>query len=201
MSAFQRFDLNGRAATSAEIARRWRAFHRDVRRHSSTPFARLLGPLLGEDTRRRRLAERLRPAPPAPPTRLEDLVTSFPENYVPRSYGATSEPPLEDAVAFVVVDSSDPRLLDERFRDALGSSKEWLLVVSDGDECFEIASRLLAHGTDADVVYGDEIGDTPTIPLLKPSVIGPHSLLSYNVVGRPALLRREAVARVGGLRT
>jgi GT2 family glycosyltransferase len=58
----------------------------------------------------------------------------------------------------------------------------------------------LAKSGDGDVVYGDEVGDVLTIPLLKPHEVGPHTLLSYNVVGRPALLRRDTVARVGGLR-
>ena len=200
MSAFQRFDLNGQAATPSEIARRWRDFHRAVRRHSPTAFARLLGPLLGDDTLRRRVAERLRPTPPAPVPRRADLVTSFPENYVARNVLTRSLPPLSDDVEFVVVNSSDPHELDEKFRAALTSSKEWLLIVRDADDCHEVAATLLAYGEGADVVYGDEIGDTPIIPLLKPPEIGPHSLLSYNVVGRPALLRRDVVARADGLR-
>ncbi len=42
--------------------------------------------------------------------------------------------------------------------------------------------------------------DVDTRPILKPRVVGPHTLLSYNLIGRPALLRRAVVAHVGGLR-
>jgi GT2 family glycosyltransferase len=103
------------------------------------------------------------------------------------------------SVAFVVLASDDPRELQEKFQVALASTKEWVLVVHEGDAHLEIAQRLLRGARDADVVYADEVGDSAGVPILKPARVGPHSLLSYNVVGRPALVRREAALRAGGM--
>ncbi len=201
MPAFERFDLNGRAASPREIARRWHAFHREVRRLSSTPLARVVGPLLGDDTLRRRLVERWRPegseAVPVAPASVE----RFPANYVPTPSSPGTHD-VSDHVEIVRLRGDDPGELLEAFRIALASTKEWLLVALDGGDqpALEVAATLLARAADADVVFADEVGDTATIPLLKPRVVGPHTLLSYDVVGRPALLRRETVAREGGLR-
>ena len=202
MPAFERFDLNGRAASSREIARRWRDFHQRVRRANATPLARVVGPLLGDDTRRRRLAERWRPPAPAV-TGAREPVTTFPHDYV-RLDAAADVASLEvaDHIEFVVLETDEPEELLEKFAVALTSTKEWLLVTHERDESARLAygATLFAHGDDADVVFADEEGDVEGIPILKPSVVGPHTLLSYNVVGRPALLRRETVARLGGLR-
>jgi len=201
---FERFDLNGRAATPREIARRWRSFHREVRAVSSTPFARVLGPLLGDDTLRRRLVERWRPDSPAVQPVAVDEVRVFPPNYVASTPTAPMTPSqVLEHVEFVVVRSSEPAELLERFAPALSSTKEWLLVVAEemGEYAHvAAAATLFAHRGEADVVFGDEVGDSSSLPLLKPRVVGPHTLLSYNVVGRPALMRRETVAREGGLR-
>lgn len=190
-------------APPKEIARRWRAFRREVRRFSSSPVARVIGPLLGEETRRRRWVERLRPEAPAPsPVAVEDVET-FPTNYVPSSLVATPrDHDVSDTVQFVPVTSNDPHDLVVAFREALESDKEWLLVVHDTVDEYArrvIAATLLRQSADADVVFGDEVGDVATIPVLKPRDVGPHTLLSYNVVGRPALMRRQAVLRAGGL--
>ena len=202
MSAFERFDLNGRAAGPREIARRWHAFHREVRAVSSTPLARVVGPLLGDDTLRRRLVERWRPegadlVPVAPGS-----VETFPAGYRPSIPALPRGPEVSDHVEIVALRSDDPGELREAFRAAQGSTKEWMLVVmGDADQpALDVATVLLAHAQGADVIFADERGDVTTIPLLKPRVVGPHTLLSYNVVGRPALLRRESVAREGGLR-
>jgi GT2 family glycosyltransferase len=205
VSAFERFDLNGKAATPREISQRWRTFHRDVRQMSSTPFARVIGPLLGDDTFRRRLVERGRPnTSDVVPTPTVD-VDIFPFNYVvssPTSTLAHSE--VTDHVEFVLLNSSDPAEFFEKCGVALTSTKEWLLVIQDnGDEYARLATAatLLTQRSGADVIYGDEVGDVATIPVLKSREVGPHTLLSYNVIGRPALLRREAVVREGGLRS
>ena len=163
-----------------------------------------MGPLLGDDTRRRRLAQRLRPdAPRAGVTDAAD-VRVFPLDYVaaPRPFTSPT-PATEMSVAFVQAAPGDVDGLVDAFVRALDETAEWLLVVDEetsDDERRAVAAVLYEHRERADVVFADEEGDVATIPLLKPRVVGPHSLLSYNVVGRPALLRREAVARVGGLR-
>lgn len=204
MSKFERFDLNSRAASSREITKRWRDFQFDVRRVSSTRFARVVGPLLGDDTRRRRLAEKIRPAVSEVTPVLSSSVHRFPANYVPHAPpagGAASE--VAEHVEFVVVLSDEPAELLERFAEALSSTKEWLMVTHDVDETSRRAAGavLYAHRGESDVVFGDEVGDVDTIPILKPRVVGPHTLLSYNLIGRPALLRRATVAREGGLRS
>ena len=204
MPAFERFDLDGRAATPRQISRRWREFHRQVRRASSSRVVRLVGPLLGDDTRRRRLAQRLRSdAPRVGVTEAED-VRVFPLDYVaaPRPF-ASPTPVAEMSVAFVHAAPGDVDGLVDAFLRALDTTAQWLLVVDEAtsdDERRAVAAVLYQHREGADVVFADEEGDVTNIPLLKPRVVGPHTMLSYNVVGRPALLRREAVARVGGLR-
>jgi GT2 family glycosyltransferase len=203
VSAFERFDLNGRAASPREMAKRWRDFHHDVRRVSSNRFARVVGPLLGDDTLWRRLAERLRPESPEVAPVVASAVSTFPHNYVPISAtSGSSSPEISEHVEFVLLLSDEPGELLERFREALTSTKEWLLVTSDVDESSRhaLAAVLYAHRAEADVVFADEVGDVDTIPILKPREVGPHTLLSYNLIGRPALLSRETVTREGGLR-
>jgi len=170
----------------------------------STPLARIVGPLLGDDTIRRRLLERWRPAPPELVPVAPESVRVFPLNYV----ASTPTPPMSPSevlehVELVVVATSDPLELLEKFHLALTGTKEWLLIVTEESGEYAhlaAASTLYAHRGEADVVFADEVGDTSAIPVLKPREVGPHTLLSYNVIGRPALLRRETVAREGGLR-
>jgi GT2 family glycosyltransferase len=186
------------------MAKRWREFHRDVRRVSSNRFARVVGPLLGDDTLRRRLAEKIRPEAPEVAPVANAAVSTFPANYVPIALATSaSSPEISENVEFVLLLSDEPGELLERFREALISAKEWLLVTHDVDESSRHATAaiLYAHRAEADVVFADEVGDVDTIPILKPREVGPHTLLSYNLIGRPALLRRETVAREGGLRS
>lgn len=204
MPKFERFDLNGRAASTRETARRWRKFRRDVRRVTSSPAARVFLPLLGEDTRRRRLVEHLRPATAriAPPAPRDAAV--FPLNYIASSPEFTlTREEVAEYVELVELDSSETDELVEKFGRALASTKEWVLVVHrDAGEFahYAAAATLLSHHERADVVFGDETGDSVALPILKPPVVGPHTLWSYNVLGRPALLRRSTVIRSGGLR-
>ena len=51
---------------------------------------------------------------------------------------------------------------------------------------------------DDDVVFADEVGPLVHAPLLKSPGVGPHTLLSHNVVGRPALVRLATLRAVGG---
>ena len=200
MSGFERFDLNGRAASSREIARRWHAFHREVRRTSSTPLARVIGPLLGDDTLRRRAVERWRPATPEAVPTAPDEVETFPANYVATRPAAPLDDGALEHIHLLRLAGDDPEELLEGFHEALNSTREWILVVRHDVDAELIARLLYAHRGDADLVFADEEGDRRGTPILKPPVVGPHTLLSYNVIGRPALLRRETVAREGGLR-
>ena len=162
----------------------------------------MVAPLLGDDTRRRRFAQRLRPERPA--IALSEVATeTFPLDYVasPRRTESTSSAWAH--VEIVEATPGDSDGLIAGLRRALDSAKEWILIVdahSADDERRGVAAALYEHRDGADVVFADEVGDRDGIPLLKPREVGHHTLLSYNLVGRPALLRREAVARVGGLR-
>ena len=133
MPAFERFDLDGRTATPRELARRWRDFHRQVRRASSSRVARLVGPLLGDDTRRRRLVQGLRGGEPEVVVTPAQDVRVFPLDYVasqPRPASPSSV--TAEIVEFVEAPPGDVGRLVERFRAALDSTQEWLLVVNEG---------------------------------------------------------------------
>ena len=80
----------------------------------------------------------------------------------------------------------------------------WIFVVdgsvADGDRTTS-AMALLAHANDRDdVVFSDEFGPNPNpyTPIFKSSSVGPHTLLSYNTVGRPALLRVSTLRTMSG---
>ena len=66
-----------------------------------------------------------------------------------------------------------------------------------------VATTTLRANTDesVDVVFADEVGRDLRAPIFKPSKVGPHTLLSYNVVGRPALIRISALRDIGGFDT
>ena len=49
-----------------------------------------------------------------------------------------------------------------------------------------------------DVVFADEVGPNYLAPLFKFPSVPPHTLLSYNLVGRPALLRTRTLRNLGG---
>ena len=49
------------------------------------------------------------------------------------------------------------------------------------------------------MIFADESGRDPLLPTLKASEVGVHTLLSYNVVGRPSLIRRSALLDLGDL--
>ena len=83
--------------------------------------------------------------------------------------------------------------------DTLNETTATWLLVTDASTSAEArrltAATLLAHATlEDDVVFADEAGVNEFAPILKSPSVGPHTLLSYDVVGRPALLRvRDAL--------
>jgi GT2 family glycosyltransferase len=231
--AFQRFDLEGESnqpvVTDQEMKRRWAAFHGDMRRMSGKWWQRILGELLGEDTRRYRLARRLgrpilqffrkmrsrqdnEPVKATAQFASAPLKTSesniFPYNYSPKTAirfinFASFELSTDDVTTIMI----DERLPASVAIDAANTALEsaittWILVCDVTSSDDERATTLLAlfnHvSDDADVIYADETGPNIFAPIFKFTSVPPHTLLSYNVVGRPALLRAATLRRVGG---
>ena len=231
--AFQRFDLEGESdlpvVTDQEMKRRWAAFHGDMREMSGKWWQRLLGELLGEDTRRYRFARRIgrpllqflrrlragRTEEPAKATAQfadaplpEEESNVFPINYSPKTairfINLASYEVSRDDVTTVAVDER------QAAADAVGAVNQaiesatttWIFVCDTTSTEEERATALLAlfnHATtEDDVVFGDETGPNIFAPLFKFSSVPPHTLLSYNVVGRPALLRTSTLKRIGG---
>jgi O-antigen biosynthesis protein len=218
----QRFDDDAMPAlTPEELKARWVAFHQEIRRMAGTPVQRIAGRMLGEDTRRYRLARRIfRPAlqawrnlrklekKKAPLVSVGNAPEVYPINYRPRviDYAAFAALDVDlNDVNIIEVDeeSSTPSEFVVVLNTTLNeTTAEWLFLC-DPSTSIESrrysASKLLARATpDDDVVFGDEAGLNQFAPLLKSPAVGPHTLLSYNVVGRPALLRVETLFAVGG---
>ncbi len=221
VSLIQRFDESSAPTlTPREIKHRWIEFHRQIRLMSGTRFQRAAGRLLGEDTLRYRLARLLfRPllralrGRPRTPATTKLTATSaqaiFPVNYRPRQINFSLAINLEtvDArdVAVVVVDSAQASAIEiiGQLNETLNeTTAEWLFICDathDDDERRYSAARLhAASSREHDVVFADESGPNPFAPILKSPAVGPHTLLSYNVVGRPALVRVETLFAVGG---
>ena len=233
MPAFQRFDLDGESdqpvISDQEMKRRWAAFHGDMRRMSGKWWQRLLGQLLGEDTRRYKLARRCgrpllqlvrrvrasRREEPAKATaqfadvaRPESESTIFPINYSPKTAIrfinlASFEVSTDDVTTVVVDERGEASVAIEGANHALTTSgASWLFVCDASSTEEERATALLAlfnHATEHDdVVFADEAGPNVFAPIFKFSSVPPHTLLSYNLVGRPALLRVTTLRGVGG---
>ncbi len=79
----------------------------------------------------------------------------------------------------------------------------WLFLadrsVSDADQRSAVAALLTRANDDDDVVFADEFGPILDAPIFKSPAVAPHTLWSYNTVGRPALVRVTALRGVGGL--
>jgi len=189
---------------------------------SGTPLQRVAGRMLGEDTWRYHVARfifrpllkvlRLRRKKEAKArTRIAATreATIFPVNYRPRTIDFAVELAsiTFDAtdVTIVELDESDtnPVELIITLNEALNeTTAEWIFLVdsshSEESRRFSVGSLLARATAEDDVVFGDETGSNLFAPILKSPAVGPHTLLSYNVVGRPALLRVETLFRVGG---
>ncbi|MHB2028137.1 MAG: glycosyltransferase family 2 protein, partial [Acidimicrobiales bacterium] len=219
----QRFDDESvPPITPHEMNVRWTEFHRQIRRMSGTRLQRTAGRILGEDTLRYKAARfTFRPLLKfirkfKKTTKKKSTVvfapkaaTIFPVNYRPREIEyadelATLNLDVRD-VEIVEVDAASMSIeaLITSLNKALNeTAAEWLLLAdaeSSENERRYCAGTLLAHATtDDDVVYADEPGPHRFAPLLKSAAVGPHTLLSYNAIGRPALIRVETLFGVGG---
>ena len=93
----------------------------------------------------------------------------------------------------------DGRSAEDLNAQVATSTKEWICPVasSDGDDDIaRLVWHLLHNVLDETSIYfaGDR-------DLASPEGVGPHTLLSYNVVGRGAVIRRDAFVSVGGFDT
>ncbi|MFZ1063666.1 MAG: glycosyltransferase [Acidimicrobiales bacterium] len=84
------------------------------------------------------------------------------------------------------------------------SKATWLFIV-DGSvgelDRLDAANTLRSSVLEGDdVVFADESGEDPRAPILKSAGVGVHTLLSYNCVGRPALLRMATLKLLGSFR-
>ncbi|HEY1824504.1 MAG TPA: glycosyltransferase [Acidimicrobiales bacterium] len=223
MPLLQRFDEESvTPLTPEELKARWVHFHQEIRRLSGTRLQRIAGRMLGEDTWRYRSARTIfrpllrawrnwRKKEKTRPTLVSAAQATeiYPVNYRPRivDYAqdvAGLEVDLGDVTIFEI-DASD--LDAAHVVTALNSTlnettTEWLFLADSAttnDERRYSVAKLLAHASlGDDVVFADEEGLNQFAPLLKSPGVGPHTLLSYNVVGRPALWRVETLFAGGG---
>jgi O-antigen biosynthesis protein len=209
------------ALTPEELKARWVAFHQEIRRMAGTPLQRIAGRMLGEDTRRYRLARLIfRPAlqawrnlrklekKKAPLVSVGDAPEVYPVNYRPRvidyaAFAALNVDLSDVSIVEVDEESASPSEFLARLNDTLNeTTAEWLFLcdpsTSTESRRYSVSKLLTRATPDDDVVFGDEAGLNQFAPLLKSPAVGPHTLLSYNAVGRPALLRVETMFAVGG---
>jgi len=220
----QRFDaVDAPPITAEQIRRRWVSFHKQIRLMSGTRFQRTVGRMLGEDTRRyavarffgrpllrvvRALRKSTRPKEAVRATATH-ATAIFPINYRPQFINYEVVLPTmafsHDRLAIIDVDENSASVADliNGVNELVHSTKaDWIFLVDtsvDDDARHYAVATLLAHANDGDdVVFADEAGENPFTPLLKTPAVGPHTLLSYNQVGRPALLSATRLKTLGG---
>ena len=178
--------------------------------------------MLGEDTRRYKTARffgrpllrtlrRLRGQDPdgAPRAVVAKIHLFFPDNYRPREVplleeATVFEEKLSDVEVFEVNETADGDFdaLDTLNHVIATSTRTWLFLhdaTLTRDNWIGSLSVLLSAALEVDdVVFADEVGPLVHAPILKSPGVGPHTLLSHNVVGRPALLRVSTLRAIGG---
>jgi GT2 family glycosyltransferase len=213
--------------TDKELRRRWASFHGSIRMVSGPWLPRVIGRMLGEDTRRYRVARffgrpvlrafrALRGGPPAGAPKDAALPkapkgSSFPLNYLPRKLSALNiaeadESTLREVAVVQVEDSRTDALAIATLNQTVQeTSATWLFLASpestDAQRVAALSVLLERAAPEDDVVFADEAGPDPYKPVLKSPAVGPHTLLSYNLVGRPALLRVTTLRQAGGFST
>lgn len=223
MNTLKRFDLDGMTQIpDSELNKRWKNFFIEIRFRSGNLFERILYRMFGgEETLRHKIAQVpgrhvLKFARALRGTRNTSnepvVLTEFPIGYDPTSLlldagEATSSYQPREVEVFVfneaqVSASETIKMLNEKITS---SQATWLFLVdstiSDAARALTL-SHLMKHAENAsDVVFSDETNVNPRFPILKPNTVGPHTLLSYNIVGRPALLSISKLRMYGGFST
>ena len=207
---------------------RWAEFHHSIRiRTSRTRWTlpQILGRMLGINTRRYAVARFFgRPllrmvrvlrgqnpnvAPRAPAPVVPVVTNFFPLNYRPVDLAPVKDPTqlehIFNSVEMVATDEmgESPLTLLATLNEILATTTaRWLFLYDIGttkEESVKVVSALLQHALDIhDVIFADEEGPRSGFPILKSPAVGPHTLLSYNLVGRPTLVRVTALRSVGG---
>ena len=223
MNTLKRFDLDGMTQIpDSELNKRWKNFFIEIRFRSGNLFERILYRMFGgEETLRHKIAQVpgrhvLKFARALRGTRNTSnepvVLTEFPIGYDPTTLlldagEATSSYQPREVEVFVfneaqVSASETIKMLNEKITS---SQATWLFLVdstiSDAARALTL-SHLMKHAENAsDVVFSDETNVNPRFPILKPNTVGPHTLLSYNIVGRPALLSISKLRMYGGFST
>ena len=224
MSSFQRFDTDAAIPLSERDLRlRWYVFHKAIRDMSGKKWQRVLGRMLGENTVRYKVARlfgrpllqlvRLVRGSPRVKNRIVAPLVGpmvFPHNFRPPAASppdamAASEDYSTLVMVFVLDESNDSATAVITSINELVDSTDvtWLFLtdrsVSDADQRSAVAALLARANDDDDVVFADEFGPTQDAPIFKSPAVAPHTLWSYNTVGRPALVRVTALRDAGGL--
>ena len=210
--------------TDREIRRRWAEFHGRIRMVSGNRLQQILGRMFGPEDGLRYRAVRLVGRPilravrrwrgtPAPQRRTTLHLDVPDDAYFPVNLREIllERPELapHDAAATVTVvrveESGEAAAAIAAVNEACrASTSEWLFLADaaalGGDIDRAVRALLVRADAAVGIVYGDEFGPHPHRPLLKPPFVGPHTLLSYNVIGRPALIRRDLWERLEGFR-
>jgi GT2 family glycosyltransferase len=221
VSSFQRFDTDTVTQLSErDIKRRWHVFHQAIHDRSGKKWQRVAGRILGENTVRYKVARALGRPPLQLVRRLKGRTHEtviavkvdadvFPHNYRPKPL----EPVEVDAALADLLGTVEVLVVDElndeahttvdRLNAAIDVvNAEWVFLVDASiatDEQTATLAALLSEALDGDdVVFCDELGPNPNTPIFKSPTVAPHTLLSYNTVGRPALLRVNTLRRVRG---
>jgi len=223
VNTLKRFDLEGmKQIPDSELNKRWKNFFVEIRSHSSTPFGRAMHRLFGsEDTLRHKIAQvpgrqvlKLARALRGPKNLGNEAIvlTEFPIGYSPSTTNfdeidVTDTFRLKDVevFAFNEAEASSAQTIEALNEKIAKSQATWLFIVdssiNEAARTFTL-SRLLKNAESvSDVVFSDETNINPLFPILKPNTVGPHTLLSYNVVGRPALLSIAKLRMFGGFST
>jgi len=221
VSSFQRFDTDTVPALSErDLKRRWAVFHKAIHDMSGKRWQRVLGQMLGEDTRRYKVARFFG----RPPLRLvrslkggdgNDRVetktttpATFPHNYrlapfVAAPTDGDHTPP--STVEIVIVDEAgSPTPPIASINETIATTTATWIFFADRDvrrsDQHATLTALLEFAQEGDdVVFADELGPNPLTPIFKSPSVGPHTLLSYNCVGRPALVRVSTLREVGAV--
>jgi len=218
-----------RIISDKEMKRRWAAFHGQMRQLSGKRWQRILGRILGENTLQYKVA-RIIGRPPlralrklrARPHRAEAVFLEvplvhqgtevFPKYYSPKSALrfvnlSLLEVSLDD-IEVVRIDeesASAAAAVAHLNESCLASTKTWLMIddvtSSDVDRTTTQRALMSAMTEHDDVVFADENGPNIFQPIFRSACVSPHTLLSYNMVGRPALIKISALRRVGGFQS